>query len=84
MSRLERIARAKSPRRMGETRAGDVQLDATASRADPRRRAPSDLKLPAGEVQQLEQERFSFGMGDEFVAMPRMLATDASYDLSKA
>ena len=49
---------------MGETRARDVQHDATASGADPRRRAPSDLEPPAGEMQQLEQERFSFGMGD--------------------
>src|SRR5205823_6117229 len=54
-------ARAHRPREggpgcVGEGRAGDLELDARALRMDSCHLAVSDPQLPAGEIEQLEQE----------------------------
>jgi len=60
--------------RFGEVGAGDLELNLTPSCADPCCVAISDLQLPAGELEQLEQERASMSVGGQV----RCHATKAS------
>src|SRR5690348_854933 len=67
-------SRKDSAGRFGEAGAGDLELDLTPACADPCSVAISDLQLPAGEMQQLEQERASTSVGDQLrchAAKPR-------------
>ena len=55
----------RDPSRFGETRAIGVGFETATSGADPHRLAAPDLKLPAGEIEQFEQEGLSFTVRDE-------------------
>jgi hypothetical protein len=52
-------------RRLGKTRSADLNDETCSPCPHPCRLAPSDLQLPSGEVEQLEQTRSSLCLADQ-------------------